>query len=549
MKVVCVVLVLAVALGLLLVPVGVMTPPASSQGVDVFLNATQSGSKKFNIAIPEFGRVGAADAGNFSRVLPEIIGNDLRFSNLFQVVANEPPLPEDAAALQKRLADFAAAGAHGAMHGYMAVQGQRVTVDFRLYDLTNPSFRQIATKSFWAEPLQNHRGLAHRISDEIVYQFTGERGIAETKIAYVTKAGQNKELAMMDYDGFNQQPLTRLQSISLSPVWSPRDPVLAFTSFYQGYPFLYQISPFNQRQTAPSVISAWPGINSAASWAPDGRSVALTLSYQGNPEIYSFRLGTVQFPAPDEPSRDRHRRHLVADGTGDRLHLRPQRGGAGLGDGRRGGESAPAHHRQLRHPAQVVPARRHDPLHAARRRGIRHLGHLAGRRERAPAHQRPGREQERVVGPERPPHRLRVVAWRTAAALHDADGRIRAATPHPRPRRGAEPDVVATASVRHSTSRGRKERGMNRRRWQTSLMVVLLFGASVLLTGCPKKPAPAAGTGPGGAGPGAAGAGGTGPGSMGAGGGAGSPGSGPGAAARPAVPGARARSGADPAGR
>ena len=71
-----------------------------------------------------------------------------------------------------------------------------MTVDFRLYDLTNPEFRQIATKSFWAEPLQNHRGLAHRIADEIVYQFTGERGIAETKIAYVTQGRANKELAL-----------------------------------------------------------------------------------------------------------------------------------------------------------------------------------------------------------------------------------------------------------------------------------------------------------------------------------------------------------------
>jgi TolB protein len=293
--VVAVALVLAVVLGTLLVPVGVVTPPASSQGVDVFLNVTQSGSKKFNIAIPEFVRVTPADEGNFSRALPEIIGNDLRFSSLFQVIANEPPLPDDAAALNKRLADFAAAGAHGAMHGYLAVSGQRVTVDFRLYDLTNPSFRQIASKSFWAQPLQNHRGLAHRISDEVVYQFTGERGIAETKIAYVTRAGQNKEIAWMDYDGFNQAPLTRLQSISLSPVWNPRDPALAFTSFYQGYPYLYQIFPFNPRQTAPSVVSAWPGINSAATWAPDGRTIALTLSYQGNPEIYSLRLGTSNF--------------------------------------------------------------------------------------------------------------------------------------------------------------------------------------------------------------------------------------------------------------
>ncbi|HEV8306730.1 MAG TPA: peptidoglycan-associated lipoprotein Pal [Methylomirabilota bacterium] len=52
---------------------------------------------------------------------------------------------------------------------------------------------------------------------------------------------------------------------------------------------------------------------------------------------------------------------------------------------------------------------------------------------------------------------------------------------------------------------------MNRRPWQITLTIAALFVASVLLTGCPKKPSPAAGTGPGtGAGPSAAGGAGTG---------------------------------------
>jgi TolB protein len=286
----------ALVLGLLLVPAPVLTPPSWSQGVDVFLNVTQGGSKKLGIAIPEFVRgTPGPDEGNFTRVLPEIIGNDLRFSSLFTVVANEPPLPNGGDPLKKRFADLAAAGAHAAMQGWVGVNGQRVTVEFRLYDLTNPEFRQIASKSFWAEPLREHRRLSHRISDEIVYQFTGERGIAETKIAYVTRSGQNKEIAMMDYDGFNETPLTSLQSTSLSPVWSPVDATIAFTSFFRGYPYLFQIYPFNPRRTGPQLISAWPGINSAAAWAPDGKTVALTLSKDGNPEIYTLRLGTSDF--------------------------------------------------------------------------------------------------------------------------------------------------------------------------------------------------------------------------------------------------------------
>ena len=39
---------------------------------------------------------------------------------------------------------------------------------------------------------------------------------------------------------------------------------------------------------------------------------------------------------------------------------------------------------------------------------------------------------------------------------------------------------------------------MTRKPWQTTFTVLALFAASVVLTGCPKKPAPQAGTGPGG---------------------------------------------------
>ncbi len=75
---------------------------------------------------------------------------------------------------------------------------------------------------------------------------------------------------------------------------------------------------------------------------------------------------------------------------------------------------------------------------------------------------------------------------------------------------------------------------MTRRPWQTTFTVLALFAASVVLTGCPKKPAPQAGTGPGGgAGPTVSGgtgsgAGGAGAPGSGAGGGAGTMGSGPG---------------------
>ena len=217
--------------------------PSHSQGVEVFLNVTQGGSKKLGIAIPEFTRLTPApDEGNFARVVPEIIGNDLRFSALF-AVANTPALPAATDAIKQEFTRLQQAGAHAAMHGLLRLNGQRLTIEFRLYDLTNPEFRLIASKMFWVEPLADHRRLAHRIADEVVHQFTGERGIAETKIAYVSHMGSNKEIVMIDYDGFNQAQLTNLRSTSLSPAWNPTDSSVAFTSFFKGYPFMFRRAP------------------------------------------------------------------------------------------------------------------------------------------------------------------------------------------------------------------------------------------------------------------------------------------------------------------
>ena len=267
----------------------------NSQGVEVFLNVTKGGSAKLGIAIPEFTRVTAApDDGNFARTVPEIIGNDLRFSSLF-AVANTPALPPTPDGIKQEFTRLQQAGAHAAMHGLMKIEGQRLTIEFRLYDLTNPEFRLIASKMFWVEPLADHRRLAHRIADEVVYQFTGDRGIAETKIAYVSQVGTNKELMMIDYDGFNQAQITNLRSVSISPAWSPVDSSVAFTSFFKGYPYLFRIFPFNPRRREPELMSAWPGINTSPAWAPDGRTIALTLSKSGHPAVYSLRVGTSDF--------------------------------------------------------------------------------------------------------------------------------------------------------------------------------------------------------------------------------------------------------------
>ena len=261
-----------------------------AQGVDVFLNVTGGGTKKLNIAIPDFTVTTGGDTSGIGKLLARVAGTDLTFSGLFSVVAATGNIPaNDPAALQRSWTEFAAAGAHAGLHGLVAVRGDRAEGEMRLYDLTTPDHRLIASKKFEATPAQARR-LAHKIADEVVLQFTGELGIADTKIAYVVGPLGQKEIMMADYDGAAVIPVTRNGSINLSPVWSPDGRSLAYTSYKGGYPDLYRLFPFERRPE--QTLAAFIGINSSPAFSPDGRMLAMTLSKDGNPEIYVLTLAT-----------------------------------------------------------------------------------------------------------------------------------------------------------------------------------------------------------------------------------------------------------------
>src|SRR5206468_11270114 len=110
----------------------------------------------------------------------------------------------------------------------------------------------------------------HKVADETVLQFTGEAGIADTKIAYVSRATGNKELSMMDYDGYGATRLTSNRAINLSPAWSPDLRSIAFPSYMDsGYPHLYRLFPFEKR--AVQLLAGYLGINTSPAFSPDGR--------------------------------------------------------------------------------------------------------------------------------------------------------------------------------------------------------------------------------------------------------------------------------------
>src|SRR5439155_173865 len=118
------------------------------------------------------------------------------------------------AAFRQSWTEFDAARAHAALRVRLTLRGERLEAEMRLYDLTSPEHRLIAAKKFEG-PTAQPRRLAHKIADEVVLQFTGEPGVADTKLAYVQGPAGAKEIWISDYDGANPVAVTKNGSINL----------------------------------------------------------------------------------------------------------------------------------------------------------------------------------------------------------------------------------------------------------------------------------------------------------------------------------------------
>lgn len=138
------------------------------------------------------------------------------------------------------------------------------------------------------------RWAVHAFADEIVLHMTGERGVAQTRIAYVRDYGSTREIHLIDYDGANDRQLTRLGTIVLSPAWAPGGDRIAFTSFGGGG---RSVVGLGLRDGRYWTVSPAGGMNASPAWSPDSRYVAFTRSMDGNSEIY------IALSQGGEPSR------------------------------------------------------------------------------------------------------------------------------------------------------------------------------------------------------------------------------------------------------
>jgi TolB protein len=131
------------------------------------------------------------------------------------------------------------------------------------------------------------RLMAHRWADELVYRYTGEQGIARTKIAFVGQKDNGRELFVMDYDGYDPQQVTADGYLNLMPTWAPDRKSLIYTAYRDRK---QQIMKRELATGREEVLISPASLNITASFAPDGKSITYSTAQEGNSDIYQLEL-------------------------------------------------------------------------------------------------------------------------------------------------------------------------------------------------------------------------------------------------------------------
>jgi TolB protein len=256
---------------------------------DTFKTETSSGVTNIRIAVADF-KPSSSDAqtDGFKRTFDTTLYADLANAVILDIVSKSllpQSVPGAPAEINVQQWSVAPASAAMVVFGSFGVQGSKIVCNGFLFDAKNLQYPQVLAKQYSEDASEDSaRQIAHRFADEIIFRLSGgSQGIAESKIYYVKITGADKEIWQMDYDGANQQPLTHLGTVSLSPRISPDSTRLAFSSLGKDG---FQIRMYSLVLGRMVNFQGVGGTNLSPAWAPNGKEIAYSSSRSGDPEIW-----------------------------------------------------------------------------------------------------------------------------------------------------------------------------------------------------------------------------------------------------------------------
>jgi len=255
--------------------------PALVHGQQSFLDVTAPGNRQLQLGISAPKNLNGGQNPEIVNGVNDVLRFDMTLAGPFSLMSGTGGSNDSGIRPGEfNFAPWKVAGADLLVKSGYRVSGSTLTLEFRLYDVFKE--KEIVAKRYTGN-IRDLRKIVHTFDDQIMLSITGEKGPFTGKIAFVSKRTGNKEIYLMDYDGYNVQRLTRNGSINLNPDFSPNGREIIYTSYKRKNPNLYRRELFTGTE-AP--ISARRGVNITGAYSPDGKRIALTMSKDGNSEIY-----------------------------------------------------------------------------------------------------------------------------------------------------------------------------------------------------------------------------------------------------------------------
>lgn len=253
----------------------------------IYIDINQAGTKTFPIALSHLV-VKANDPmiRKSEADFVDTVRRDLELMGIFEIIPDKGILeaPEKRGIFNAAQIDFqtwkvidALAFSKGQIDG----SPTNLSIEIHLYDTL--AQKEIIAKKY-SGGIDQIQKMAHAFANTIIENLIGEKGVFDTRIAFICRPNKTKELCMMDFNGDNYRVLTDHRSIVLSPTWNPTNGSIYYTAFdKKDKPQLYI---YDTLTSSSKKISDFPGIAIGLSFDPREKLLATSLTKDGNSEIY-----------------------------------------------------------------------------------------------------------------------------------------------------------------------------------------------------------------------------------------------------------------------
>jgi len=253
----------------------------------VYIDIDSPAFQKFPTAIPDLRNIGkGGDREGLARWFSEHLASALDITGYFRIIEKgaflEDPKSSGITAEETNFSDWSVVGADFLIKGGFNYDGKKLSVEFRLFDVVGGKL--ITGKKYWGS-IKEKKMMMLRFVGDVLQALTGERGVFDTKIAFVGKKGDQSEIYTVNFDGTDLQKITNFKSLTLLPHWSPDATKISLTSYLRKNPDYYVV---DLRTGKVKRRTDYVGLNLSAPWSPDGKKALLVLSKDGNEEVYTI---------------------------------------------------------------------------------------------------------------------------------------------------------------------------------------------------------------------------------------------------------------------